>query len=96
MIDRKQTEYVANLARLALTETEIDVFTEQLNGILTYFEQLNQLDSELEGVEPTTRAIEGANVTRPDVVDPTPDPEVLLNCAPAREDTFLRVPKIMG
>lgn len=96
MIDANQAQYVANLARLELSDAEVAIFAGQLNGILTYFDQLNQLDGELEGVEPTTRAIEGANVTRPDILDPTPDPEVLLECAPAREDTFLRVPKIMG
>ncbi len=96
MIDRSQVQHVANLARLQLSESEVEAFAAQLNGILSYFEQLNQLDGELEGVEPTTRAIEGANVTRPDNLDPTPDTEVLLNCAPAREDTFLRVPQIMG
>lgn len=96
MIDRAQVQHVANLARLQLSEEEVGTFVGQLNGILSYFDQLNQLDGELVGVEPTTRAIEGANVTRPDVMVPTPDPEVLLNCAPAREDTFLRVPQIMG
>ncbi len=96
MIDRNQVQHIANLSRLQLSEEEIDIFTEQLNGILVYFEQLNQLNEELEGVEPTARAIETANVTRPDQVNPTPDTEILLNCAPAREDTFLRVPQIMG
>lgn len=96
MIDQAQVHHVAKLARLQLNEAEVTTFVGQLNGILSYFDQLNQLDSQLEGVEPTTRAIEVENVTRSDVANPTQDIEALLNCAPEREDTFFRVPQIMG
>ncbi|MCS6960154.1 MAG: Asp-tRNA(Asn)/Glu-tRNA(Gln) amidotransferase subunit GatC [Pseudanabaenaceae cyanobacterium SKYGB_i_bin29] len=96
MIDRAQVEHVANLARLQLSEAEVEIFAKQLNDILQYVEQLNQLDPELEGVAPTTRAIEGAIVPRADEVRQTIDTEALLNCAPAREDTFFRVPQILN
>ena len=49
-----------------------------------------------EGVEPTTRAVEVVNVTRADVVEPTPVRDELLNLAPQREGDFFRVPKILG
>ncbi|MFN3361301.1 MAG: Asp-tRNA(Asn)/Glu-tRNA(Gln) amidotransferase subunit GatC [Pseudanabaenaceae cyanobacterium] len=96
MIDRAQVAHVANLARLQLAEAEVEIFAKQLNDILQYVEQLNQLDPQLEGVEPTTRAIEGTIPTRPDAIRQMVDPEALLNCAAAREDTFFRVPQILG
>ncbi|AFY74805.1 glutamyl-tRNA(Gln) and/or aspartyl-tRNA(Asn) amidotransferase, C subunit [Synechococcus sp. PCC 7502] len=96
MIDRSQVQHIARLSRLQLTETEEIAFTTQLGNILTYFEQLNELDDLLVGVEPTTRAIATVNITRPDDSKPYPDKEALLNCAPDRDDEFFKVPQIMG
>jgi aspartyl-tRNA(Asn)/glutamyl-tRNA(Gln) amidotransferase subunit C len=96
MIDTEQVRHIANLSRLKLTEAEETAFTSQLGSILNYFEQLNQLDELLVGIEPTTRAIATVNITRPDLPTPYPDKEILLNCAPDREDEFFRVPQIMG
>ncbi|CAN1211866.1 Asp-tRNA(Asn)/Glu-tRNA(Gln) amidotransferase subunit GatC [Tumidithrix helvetica PCC 7403] len=96
MIDRKQVQHVANLGRLHLSEAEEIAFTSQLDSILDYFQQLNELDPLLEGVEPTTRAIATVNITRPDVLVLNDDREALLDCAPEREDDFFRVPQIMG
>jgi aspartyl-tRNA(Asn)/glutamyl-tRNA(Gln) amidotransferase subunit C len=96
MIDIKQVRHIANLSRLKLTESEEIAFTSQLGSILSYFEQLNELDELLVGIEPTTRAIATVNITREDLPTPYPDKERLLNCAPDREDEFFRVPQIMG
>jgi aspartyl-tRNA(Asn)/glutamyl-tRNA(Gln) amidotransferase subunit C len=85
---------VANLARLDLTEAEIDEFAPQLNAILNYFEELQELDTE--NVEPTTRAIDINNITRSDEQKTYPDRESLLNSAPDREDDFFRVPQILS
>jgi aspartyl-tRNA(Asn)/glutamyl-tRNA(Gln) amidotransferase subunit C len=92
MLDRDQVHKVANLARLKLTEAEETQFATQLSGILDYVEQLNELD--VTGVEPTTRAIDVANVMRVDQVKPWADREELLDCAPDRDGEFFRVPKI--
>jgi aspartyl-tRNA(Asn)/glutamyl-tRNA(Gln) amidotransferase subunit C len=85
---------VAKLARLNLPEDKIATYTEQLESILGYVSQLEQVDTT--GVPETTRAVEVTNVTRQDGVDPTPVREEILNQAPQREGDFFRVPKILA
>jgi aspartyl-tRNA(Asn)/glutamyl-tRNA(Gln) amidotransferase subunit C len=92
MLDRDQVHKVATLARLKLSEAEEQQFATQLSGILDYVEQLNELD--VTGIEPTTRAIDVPNVVRADKLQPWPDREDLLDCAPERDGEFFRVPKI--
>ena len=85
---------VAQLARLDLPADKIATYTEQLESILGYVGQLQQVETE--GVPETTRAVEVTNVTREDGVDPTPVREDILNQAPQREGDFFRVPKILA
>ena len=85
---------VAKLARLNLPDDKIATYTGQLESILGYVSQLEQVDTT--GVPETTRAVEGTNVTRQDGVDPTPVREEILNQAPQREGDFFRVPKILA
>jgi aspartyl-tRNA(Asn)/glutamyl-tRNA(Gln) amidotransferase subunit C len=85
---------VAQLARLELAEATIATYTGQLERILDYVAQLERVDTE--GVPPTTRAVEVVNVTRQDLVEPTPVREELLDLAPEREGDFFRVPRILG
>ena len=85
---------VAQLARLDLPEDKIATYTDQLESILEYVGQLQQVDTE--GVTETTRAVEVTNVTRVDGVQPTPVREDILNQAPQREGDFFRVPKILA
>ncbi|MEM7591510.1 MAG: Asp-tRNA(Asn)/Glu-tRNA(Gln) amidotransferase subunit GatC [Cyanobacteria bacterium P01_A01_bin.83] len=94
MIEREEVRKVANLARLNLTEAEEVEFTTQLNGILEYFEQLSELDTD--DVPPTTRAIETSNITRADQLTPFPYKEDLLQAAPEQQGEFFRVPKIIS
>lgn len=93
-IDREQVRKVAHLARLELTSDEETQFTTQLSNILDYFEQLSELDTR--EVEPTARAIDVSNVTRPDRLQPCEEREVILDSAPDREDEFFKVPQILG
>ncbi len=93
MIDLEQVRKVALLARLELSAEEEQQFTGQLSGILEYVEQLSELDTA--DVEPTTRAIELNNITRPDQLEPFGDRDALLSCAPDREADFFKVPKIL-
>lgn len=93
-ITKEDVIKVANLARLELTEAETNEFAPQLNAILNYFEELQELDTE--NVEPTTRAIDVHNITRADQQKTYEDRESLLNSAPDREDDFFRVPKILA
>lgn len=94
MIDQEQVKKVALLARLELTPTEESQFTTQLSSILDYFEQLSELNTD--GVEPTTRAIELSNITRPDELAQDIEPEKMLNIAPETEEQYFRVPQILN
>ena len=96
LIDQAQVQHIANLARLQLSDAEQSAFVDQLGNIFKYFEQLNQLDAELENVEPTTRAIPTINVSRPDLATPFSDRNLLLDGTPEREEDFFRVPQIMS
>lgn len=94
MLDKEQVHKVANLARLNLTAEEEETFATQLGGILEYFEQLSELDTE--GVPPTTRAIDVSNVTRTDELKPTLEREELLAVAPDHDGEFYKVPQILA
>ncbi|MGB7086798.1 MAG: Asp-tRNA(Asn)/Glu-tRNA(Gln) amidotransferase subunit GatC [Phormidesmis sp.] len=94
MIDIDQVRKVASLARLELSEAEEQQFTGQLNNILEYVQQLDELNTQ--DVPPTTRAIEVSNITRPDELVIFADRETILESAPDREDDFFKVPKILG
>lgn len=94
MIERDEVLKVANLARLELTAEEESQFTTQLGDILDYFEQLSELD--VEGVEPTTRAIDVSNVTRTDTQQVCEERDRILAGAPEQDGDFFRVPKIMA
>ena len=94
MIDREQVRKVALLARLELSPEEEEQFTTQLGSILEYFEQLSTLD--VTDVQPTTRAIDVSNVTRPDEQKPYSDRQAILNSAPDQEGDFFKVPQILS
>ncbi len=94
MLDREQVQHVAFLARLELSPEEEEQFTQQLGDILTYVEQLQELDTD--SVEPTYHALDTPQVTRPDQVNPYPDREAILDNAPDREDQFFKVPRILN
>ncbi|HEX9136539.1 MAG TPA: Asp-tRNA(Asn)/Glu-tRNA(Gln) amidotransferase subunit GatC, partial [Nitrospirota bacterium] len=64
-ITKQEVEHVARLARLELSEKEKETLTDQLSNILTYVEQLNELDTK--GVEPTSHVLDINNVMREDV-----------------------------
>lgn len=93
-ISQEEVKKVANLARLDISEQEEQEFGNQLNAILEYFDQLSELDTS--EVEPTTRAIDVSNIMRSDAQNTYEHRESLLDNAPARDDDFFRVPKIMA
>ncbi|MEM9244898.1 MAG: Asp-tRNA(Asn)/Glu-tRNA(Gln) amidotransferase subunit GatC [Cyanobacteria bacterium P01_F01_bin.153] len=93
-ISLDEVRKVALLSRIALTDDEEERFAAQLNDILDYVEQLNELD--VEGVEPTTRAIDVSNVMRQDAHSTYENREGLLNNAPDRDEDFFKVPKILN
>jgi aspartyl-tRNA(Asn)/glutamyl-tRNA(Gln) amidotransferase subunit C len=90
VIDREQVLHVARLARLELSEDEVEKMSRELSGILDHVDKIAELD--LEGVEPTSHVVELENVLRPDEPRPSWDRERVLEEAPdAAEDAF-RVP----
>ncbi|KHF41489.1 Asp-tRNA(Asn)/Glu-tRNA(Gln) amidotransferase subunit GatC [Halalkalibacter okhensis] len=92
-IQEEQVKHVANLARLAITEEEAKMFTEQLDAIITFAEQLNELDTT--GVEPTTHVLDMKNVLREDKPQKGLPVEDVLKNAPDHEDGQIRVPSII-
>lgn len=94
MLDREQVQKVAQLARLDLTPDEEERFTSQLDSILDYFQQLNELDTS--NVPPTARAIDVSNVTRTDTLEAWENREAILDSAPDRDGEFFKVPKILN
>jgi aspartyl-tRNA(Asn)/glutamyl-tRNA(Gln) amidotransferase subunit C len=90
----KDVEHIAALARLEFSDDEKEKFTHQLNDILQYIEKLNELDTSK--VEPLSHVIELSNVFREDVVKPSISAEEALKNAPAKIDTFFKVPKVIG
>jgi aspartyl-tRNA(Asn)/glutamyl-tRNA(Gln) amidotransferase subunit C len=93
MIDRKDVEHVARLARLALTEAELERMRGELAAILEYIEKLTAVD--VAGVEPTSHAVPLVNVMREDEVEPSADREAMMANAPERSGEFFRVPRII-
>ena len=92
-ISSSDVRKVAHLARLELPEDQIEPYTEQLEEILSYVDQLQEIDTE--NIPPTTRAVEVVNAMREDVVEVNSSREDILNQAPNREGDFFRVPKIL-
>ena len=93
MINKKEVEYVAKLAKLEFNEEEKEKFTSQLNSILEYFKKLNELDTEK--VEPTAYVISMPNLLNEDEVKASlPQDEVLSNSKYIKKGYF-KVPKIM-
>jgi aspartyl-tRNA(Asn)/glutamyl-tRNA(Gln) amidotransferase subunit C len=92
MITRQDVEHVAKLARLALSEEDKQIYTQQLARIIEHFQELQAVDTT--GVEPLSHALPIVNVMRADEVTQPPGAEVLLAGAPDREGNFFRVPRI--
>ena len=92
-LTRADVEHVAKLARLALSEDEVEQFTVQLGAVLEHFASVAALDTS--GVPPTSHPIPLANVMRRDERRPSLERDVVLGMAPAAEDGRFRVPRIL-
>ncbi|MBQ3641682.1 Asp-tRNA(Asn)/Glu-tRNA(Gln) amidotransferase subunit GatC [bacterium] len=92
MIGKEDVKHVAKLARLELTDEEIDKYSKQLGDILKHVEQMNEVDTT--GIEPMPHAIPVFNVMREDEVKYEQTKEEMMANAPYEEDGFFRVPKI--
>ncbi|WP_353856478.1 Asp-tRNA(Asn)/Glu-tRNA(Gln) amidotransferase subunit GatC [Bacillus sp. Bos-x628] len=92
-ISIEEVKHVAHLARLAITDEEAEMFTEQLDSIISFAEQLNEVDTE--NVEPTTHVLKMKNVMREDVPNKSLSIEAVMKNAPDHKDGYIRVPSIL-
>ena len=92
--EKIDVRYVAKLARIALTDEEVERFGTQLGDLLEHVNALGQLD--VSQVAATAQVVESRNVEREDVLVPCLDREVVLEQAPQRQGGFFRVPRIIA
>ncbi len=91
MLTRDQVLHVARLARLELTEAEVERMAGELSKVLDHIEMIEQLD-DLDGVAPTSHVVDVENALRPDEPRPSLPPEVALAAAPDPARGGFRVP----
>lgn len=91
LIKKEDVEYLAELARLSLTEEEKSCLVEELGKIVEYVSQLSEVEAKVS----TTGDIPIANVFREDNVKHPSDREEMLSGAPERKDDFFKVPRII-
>lgn len=92
-ISKEEVKYIANLARLGLSDAEVGHFQIQLEEILEYVDKLKKAD--VEGISPMAHVLDIKNVYRKDVVSPSIEPEKVLKSSPAKEEQFFKVPKVI-
>ncbi len=94
-LTRAQVSHIAELAKLELTDSEMERMTEQLSAILEYAERLNQLETS--AIAPTASVIPNQNIMRPDIVTPSLTRAQVMQNAPDTDANreFLRVRAIL-
>jgi aspartyl-tRNA(Asn)/glutamyl-tRNA(Gln) amidotransferase subunit C len=93
-LSRRDVEHVAHLARLGLTDEELDRLEGQLNHIIEQYEKLAELDTS--DIPPTAQTIELENILRDDVAGPSLPAETILANAPERDGDLFVVPAVLG
>ncbi|HEU5138464.1 MAG TPA: Asp-tRNA(Asn)/Glu-tRNA(Gln) amidotransferase subunit GatC [Bacillales bacterium] len=92
-ITKDDVEHVAHLARLSFSDDELETFTKQLDDIIGFAEELNELDTE--NVEPTTHVLEMSNVLRDDESREWLSREEALKNAPDQQNGQVKVPSVL-
>ena len=92
-VDKDTVRRVARLARIAMPEDRLEPLAVELSNILSWVEQLNEVD--VEGVAPMTSAVEADLPMREDVVTDGGYPDKIVKNAPKTEDHFFIVPKVV-
>ena len=93
-LTREDVAHVAHLARLDITDEEIDLYTGQLGAVLEHAADIAAID--LGDVPPTAHPLPITNVLRDDTLAPSLDRDEVLSQAPAVEDGRFKVPRILG
>jgi len=92
-VDKDTVRRIARLARIALDEARVEPMMKELNGILAWVEQLEEVD--VTGIAPMTSVVAQRLKMRPDVVTEGGDAALLVQNAPETEDHFFVVPKVV-
>lgn len=92
-ISRDDIKTIARLSRLEVSEENMPQLEKELSDILSYVEQLNELD--LDGVETMAHAVPLQNVLREDQVKPSIDHDKTLSTAPVEDDGYFAVPRVV-
>lgn len=92
-INEQQVRHIAHLARLALTDDEVTRYRQDLGEVLTYVEQLNEVNTD--GIAPTAHAMPVVNAFREDVPTDSLGVDATLQNAPDRADGYFKVPKVL-
>ncbi len=92
-ITKEEVKYVANLARLNLSEAEAERLETEMADIIAFADTLSAFDTE--GIEPTNHAIRVENVLREDAPRASADRDALLACAPEKQAGCYSVPKVV-
>ena len=92
-VTTEDVKKIAQLSKLDFKEEEIEKFTHQMNEILDYMQQLNEINTD--DVEPLFHVIEPGNVLRDDTVKQSSPRDEILKNAPLKSDEFIIVPRII-
>ena len=92
-VDKKTVEYVAELARINLTEDQKESLGQELSKILSYIDQLEEIDTET--VEPLRDLTAKGDVFRRDIVSPSDCREEILKNSPLAEGDYFKIPKVI-
>ncbi|HEX9722542.1 MAG TPA: Asp-tRNA(Asn)/Glu-tRNA(Gln) amidotransferase subunit GatC [Candidatus Paceibacterota bacterium] len=94
MLSKEEVQHIAKLARIELSDTEVEKFQKELGDVLEYFEILGELDTAT--VQPMTHSVALANIKRQDATEPNLDSaETLLEMAPETQNGYLKVKSIL-
>jgi len=92
-LTKEEVKHIANLAKLKLTDGEVEKFQQQLSEVLDYMEVLNEVDTK--DIEPTAQVTGLENVFREDEAFPSLNPAQALSCAPAKEGNFFKTQAVL-
>ena len=92
-VDEKTVRHIARLARITVTEEEARALQGELNAILDWVEQLDEVDTS--GIEPMTSIVAMAMKMREDKVTDGDDPDAVVRNAPVSDDNYFVVPKVV-
>jgi aspartyl-tRNA(Asn)/glutamyl-tRNA(Gln) amidotransferase subunit C len=92
-LTREEVLHVARLARVHLTDADVEKFRDQLSSIIEHFDVLRQIDTT--GVEPTTHTLPLENVMAPDEPEPSLGKDEVLAIAPSQHEGYLRVRAVL-